>query len=66
MKKLARWTIVSAAGLALMSVSHFCCQRMPGATDPSQEGIIYVGKGDPNSQTGEFKFTKGSVLLLSL
>jgi hypothetical protein len=39
---------------------------MPGATDPSQEGIIYVGKGDPNSQTGEFKFTKGSVLLLSL
>ncbi|MHC4501466.1 MAG: hypothetical protein ACYS21_20435, partial [Planctomycetota bacterium] len=66
MKNVACWIIVSVAGLALMSLSHFCCQRMPGAKDPSQEGIIYVGKGEPNSQTGEFEFTKGSLLLASL
>ncbi|HUT31683.1 MAG TPA: hypothetical protein VMX13_17980 [Sedimentisphaerales bacterium] len=66
MKKLACWIIVSAAGLALMSLSHFYCQRMPGAKDASQEGIIYVGKGEPNSQPGEFEFTKGTVLLSGL
>jgi hypothetical protein len=49
-----------------MLLSHFCWQRVAGTTDPLHEGIIYVGKGEPNSQTGEFEFAKSSVLLLDL
>ena len=65
MKGLISWLIVAAIGFGLMAFSYFHYQYDSGSS-LWKDAIMYVGKGQPNSEAEGFEYTARALRLLPM
>jgi hypothetical protein len=65
MKGLISGLIVLAIGFLLMAFSYFNYQYDPGSS-PWKDALMYIGKGQPSSEAGEFEYVTRPIRLLPM
>jgi len=65
MKGLVSGLIIAAFGFLLMAFSYFNYQHDPGS-GPWKDAVMYLGKGQPGSEAGEFEYVTRPVRLLRI
>lgn len=65
MKGLLSGLIIAAFGFLLMAFSYFNYQHDPGS-GPWKDAVMYLGKGQPGSEAGEFEYVTRPVRLLDM
>lgn len=65
MKGLLSGLIIAAFGFLLMAFSYFNYQHDPGS-GPWKDAVMYLGKGRPGSEAGEFDYVTRPVRLLDI
>jgi len=65
MKGLITWLIIAAIGFSLMAFSYFNYQYDP-VSGPWKDAFMYIGKGQPRSEPGEFQYVTRPIRLLPM
>jgi hypothetical protein len=65
MKGLISWLIIAAIGFCLMAFSYFNYQHDPGSS-PWKDAFMYIGKGQPHSEPGEYEYVARPIRLLPM
>jgi hypothetical protein len=65
MKGLVSGLIIAAFGFLLMAFTYFNYQYDPGS-GPWKDAVMYLGKGQPDSEAGEFEYVTRPVRLLHI
>ena len=65
MKGLLSGLIIAAFGFLLMAFSYLNYQYDPGS-GPWKDAVMYLGKGQPRSEAGEFEYVTRPVHLLHI
>lgn len=63
MKKMICWLIVAGIGFVVMLFSYFCYQHDPGV-GPWKEGVVYVGKTEPNAPLDQVQYVEKPIRFL--
>ena len=65
MKGLIFGLIIAAIGFSLMAFSYFNYQYDPGSS-PWKDAFMYIGKGQPPSEPGEFEYVTRPIRMLPI